>query len=303
MPASDDRSPAPDADEPQTPACVLVFNGVDPSGASGLAADVLAIGSIGAHPLPVVTGAWVGDTSGPIDFHPFDEDVVGEQARAVLEDVSVQIIKVGFAGRPETLATIAGIAADYAEIPVVVYLPDLSWWDSSRIEDYLEALADLLLPQASVLAGNHSTLSRWLLPDWDGSRPPSARDLAKAASAHGVPYTLVTGIALPEQHIDNAIATPNAVLASERFERFDAVFAGAGDTLSAALAALLATDGELSESTREALRYLDQSLDAGFQPGMGRAIPDRLFWARAEPDADSDDASSSDDIQTHERPH
>ena len=36
------------------PACVLVFNASDPSGAGGLAADITAIASVGAHPLPIV---------------------------------------------------------------------------------------------------------------------------------------------------------------------------------------------------------------------------------------------------------
>ena len=27
------------------------------------------------------------------------------------------------------------------------------------------------------------------------------------------------------------------------------------------------------------MTYLDRSLGAGFRPGMGRAVPDRLFWA------------------------
>ncbi len=41
------------------PPCVLVFNANDPSGAGGLSADVLAAGSVGAHALPVVTGAYI----------------------------------------------------------------------------------------------------------------------------------------------------------------------------------------------------------------------------------------------------
>ena len=66
------------------------------------------------------------------------------------------------------------------------------------------------------------------------------------------------------------------------------VFAGAGDTLSATLAALIASGSDLAGAVEEALGYLDRCLDAGFQPGMGLAIPDRLFWAQPE-DTDSDD--------------
>jgi hydroxymethylpyrimidine/phosphomethylpyrimidine kinase len=82
------------------PACVLVFNASDPSGAAGLAADITAIASVGAHPLPIVTGAYVRDTAEVFDHFAFDEDAVAEQARTILEDVPVQVIKVGFAGSP-----------------------------------------------------------------------------------------------------------------------------------------------------------------------------------------------------------
>ena len=279
-----DDTPSPDASESEAQglACVLVFNANDPSGAGGLTGDVLAMGSVGAHTLPVVTGAYARDTSGIHDFFAFDEEAVSEQARTIAEDVPVQVIKVGFAGSPENLAAIAAIADDYEGVPVVAYMPNLSWWEDARIDDYLDAFQELLLPQTSVLVGHHSTLRRWLLPDWEGERYPSPRDIARAASEQGVPYVLVTGVPLPEQHIDNVLATPETVVVHEKFERIEAVFAGAGDTLSAALAALLATGMDLPEATREALIYLDRCLDEGFRPGMGQVIPDRLFWAQPE---------------------
>ena len=278
---------APDADAEDNeidagPPCVLTFNASDPSGAGGLAADITAMASVGAHALPVVTGAYARDTAEIFNHFSLDEDAVAEQARAILEDVAVQVIKVGFVGTPETVSTIAEIAADYADVPLIAYMPDLSWWDESQIDAYLDAFRELLLPQTTVLVGNHSTLWRWLLPDWQGERSPSARDLARAAAEAGVPYTLVTGVPLPDQFIDNVLATPQSALTSQRFERFEAVFTGAGETLPAAVAALLANGTDLTAAAAEALGYLDEALDAGFRPGMGHVVPDRLFWAQPE---------------------
>lgn len=283
-PSSTDDSPVPDSadDDAGNPACVIVFNASDPSGAGGLAADITAVASVGAHALPVVTGAYARDSAEVFDHFSFDEDVIAEQARAILEDVPVQVFKVGFVGSPEAISTIAEIAADYAEVPLVGYMPDLSWWNEGQIDLYLDAYRELMLPQTTVLVGNHSTLWRWLLPDWSSDRSPTARDIAKAASEMGVPYTLVTGIPMPDQMIDNVLATPQAVLGSEKFERFEAIFSGAGDTLSAALAALVASGTDLVAASTEALAYLDRCLDAGFRPGMGNVVPDRLFWAQPE---------------------
>lgn len=276
------------------PACVMVFNASDPSGAGGLAADVTAVASVGAHPLPVVTGAYARDTAEVFDHFAFDEDAVAEQARTILEDVPVQVFKIGFLGSPETVSTVAEIAADYADVPLIAYMPSLSWWDEGLADLYLDAFRELMLPQTTVLVGNHNTLWRWLLPDWNSERSPSARDLAKAAAEMGVPYTLVTGVPLPDQFVDNVLATPQAVLGSQKYERFDAMFSGAGDTLSAALAALVAGGADLAAAASEALGYLDRCLDGGFRPGMGHVIPDRMFWAQPEGEA-GEDASASDD--------
>ena len=285
--SSDDPKVPDDADDDAgNPACVIVFNASDPSGAGGLAADITAIASVGAHALPVVTGAYARDSAEVFDHFAFDEDVVAEQARAILEDVPVQVFKVGFVGSPEAISTIAEIAADYAEVPLIAYMPDLSWWNEGQIDLYLDAFRELMLPQTTVLVGNHSTLWRWLLPEWSSDKSPTARDIAKAASEMGVPYTLVTGIPMPDQFIDNILSTPHAVLGSERFERFEAVFEGAGDTLSAALAALVASGTDLVAASTEALAYLDRCLDAGFRPGMGNVVPDRLFWAQPEGDTE-----------------
>ncbi|MEY4713115.1 MAG: hypothetical protein RIS88_2565 [Pseudomonadota bacterium] len=286
---------ADDTDIDAGPPCVLTFNAGDPSGAGGLAADITAMASVGAHALPVMTGAYARDTAEVFNHFSLDEDAVAEQARAILEDVAVQVIKVGFVGSPETVSVIAEIAADYADVPLIAYMPDLSWWDEDPADTYLDAFRELMLPQTTVLVGNHSTLWRWLLPDWSGSRSPSARDLAKAAADAGVPYTLVTGVPLPEQFIDNVLATPQAVLTSQRFERFEAVFTGAGETLAAALAALLANGNDLTAATAEALGYLDEALDAGFRPGMGHVVPDRLFWA--QPEASESDPLTEEEAQ------
>ena len=277
----------------EAPSCVMTFNASDPSGAGGLTADIMAISSAGGHAVAVLTGAYVRDTAEIFDHISFDEEAVGEQARTALEDMSISAIKVGFVGNPENISVVAEIAADYAEVPLIAYMPSLAWWDEDKIDNYLDAFKELLLPQTTILVGNHSSLWRWLLPDWPGERNPSAKDIAKAAAQLGVPYTLVTGIPLPEQFIDNALATPQAVLYSEKFERFEAVFAGAGDTLSAALAALLANGHDLQAATAEALTYLDQSLSAGFHPGMGQTVPDRMFWAQADGNEDEDELEAA----------
>lgn len=302
MPFLPDKTPHDDLPVESGPACVLTFNANDPSGAGGLAADVSAIASVGAHALPVMTGAHARDTAHIFDFFPLAADAVDEQARYVLEDSTIQAIKLGFAGTPDNLGVIAGLAADYADTPLIAHMPDLSWWTEDQIDAYHDAFSELIMPQTSVLIGNHSTLWRWLLPGWSAQRPPSARDIAIAAGEQGASFTLVTGIALPERAVENTLAAPHAILASEKFPFLEATFAGAGDTLTAAFTALIASGCEMNEAFSESLSYLDRCLSSGYRPGMGHVVPDRLFWAQAPDDAAIASAKDSFSTLTSQEP-
>jgi len=271
------------ASEPSAPACVMSFNASDASGAGGMAGDVATIAAMGAHALPVVTTILVRDTAEVFDQHTIDPDAVVEQARGILEDVTLSAWKVGFLGSAEGVSAVAEVLSDYPDVPLVAYMPGLSWLEEDQLQPYLDAFRELVLPATEVLVGNHKTLTDFLLPEWDSERPPSARELAVAAAEHGTRYVLVTGVMLAskgsEQFVDNVLASAQGAITGEKFERFDTAFVGAGDTLSAALASLLAAGAELQDAVGEALQFLDQSLDAGFRPGMGNVIPDRFFWA------------------------
>jgi hydroxymethylpyrimidine/phosphomethylpyrimidine kinase len=155
-----------------------------------------------------------------------------------------------------------------------------------------------------------------LLPTWHGERNPSARDIAVAAGERGASFTLVTGITTLDGQLENTLAAPHAVIASEKFPRQEPVFMGAGDTLSAAMAAKLASDCDLPQAFSDALRHLDSALASGFRPGMGNHLPDRLYWAPAEnaapqlaanltPNTTEDSAHSftPQEPNTHDTPH
>jgi hydroxymethylpyrimidine/phosphomethylpyrimidine kinase len=276
------------AEEPPAPACVMSFNASDASGAGGSAGDIATISAMGAHTLPVITSIVLRDSAEVFDQHPIEAEHVAEQARTILEDVTLAAWKVGFLGNADNVAAVAEILSDYPDVPLVAYMPSLGWVDEDELQNYMEAFRELILPAAEVLVGNHKTLTDFLLPEWDNERAPSARELAVAAGEHGTRFVLVTGVMLPakgkEQWIDNVLASPQGALTGEKFELFEAGFVGAGDTLSAALAALLAAGAELSDAVGEALQFLDQSLDAGFRPGMGNVVPDRFFWALPPPE-------------------
>ncbi|MBV8503555.1 MAG: bifunctional hydroxymethylpyrimidine kinase/phosphomethylpyrimidine kinase [Paucibacter sp.] len=257
----------------------MCFNANDASGAGGVAGDAATVAAMGAHCLPVVSAVMVRDTAEVFEAHALDGELIADQARHILEDTPIGAWKVGYLGSAEAVAAVAEVLSDYPDVPLVTYLPAISWLDDEEHTSYHDALRELVLPLTHVLVGNHKTLTDFLLPDWDNERPASPRELALAAAQLGTGHVLVTGITLPNQFVDNVLANSQGPITGEKFERFEASFVGAGDTLSAALASLLSVNAELHDAVGEALAFLDQSLDSGFRPGMGNVIPDRFFWA------------------------
>lgn len=276
---------------------MLSFNASDPSGAGGLTGDVSTIAAMGAHALPIVTAVVLRDTAEVFSHTTLEPDTIVEQARSILEDVTIAAWKVGFLGSAEAVSAVAEVLSDYPDVPLVAYMPNLSWIEEDELAPYLDAYRELILPQAQLLVGNHKTLTDFLLPEWDNERPPSARELAVAAGEQGTRFVLVTGVNLPDQYIDNVLASPQGALTGEKFERFEVAFVGAGDTLSAAMAALLASGAEMQAAVGEALTFLDQSLDAGFRPGMGNVIPDRFFWALPPGEEEGEEGGGEPDPQ------
>ncbi|MDH5540895.1 MAG: hydroxymethylpyrimidine/phosphomethylpyrimidine kinase [Rhizobacter sp.] len=297
-----DGSVAP-PQEPAAPVCVMCFNAGDASGAGGTAGDVATVAAMGAHALPVLTTILMRDTAEVFDQHVLEPEVVVEQARNVLEDINIAAWKVGFLGSAEGVSAVAEVLSDYPDVPLVAYLPNLSWLEEDAQQSYLDAFRELVLPQSEVLVGSHQNLTDFLLPEWDSERPASPRELAVAAAEHGTRFVLVTSVPLPDQFLDNVLASPQGAITGEKFERFEVSFVGAGDTLAAALAALLAAGAELHAAVGEALAFLDQTLDAGFRPGMGNVIPDRFFWALPPGEEDgSEGADDSDEVETPKSP-
>jgi hydroxymethylpyrimidine/phosphomethylpyrimidine kinase len=238
-----DSTPAPDTQdanqeadptaslEAPAPACVMCFNASDPSGAGGLPGDVATVAAMGAHALPVVTTIVMRDTAEVFDQHLLDAEIVAEQARSILEDVTVAGFKVGFLGSAEIVGAVAEVLSDYADVPLVSYLPGLSWLDEDQQQPYLDAFRELILPATEVLVGNHQTLMDCCCPTGTASARPRRANWRWPPASTAPAIVLVTGVMLPskgpDQFIDNVLASPQGALTGEKFERFDTSFVGA----------------------------------------------------------------------------
>jgi hydroxymethylpyrimidine/phosphomethylpyrimidine kinase len=263
----------------------MSFAATDPSGGAGLQADMLTIASMGCHPLSVVTAVTVQDTSGVEDVLPMEAEWVVDQARAMLEDVPVAAFKVGMLGSVENIVAIAEVLADYPDVPFVMDTVLASGrGDELTDDDMLDAMRELLIPQATILTPNSIEARRLALDEDNEEDDPSLDECAKRILAMGCEYVLITGTHVQSAKVINTLYNEHGIVRSDSWARLPGSYHGSGCTLASAIAALLAQGVDVEEAVKEAQEYTWQSLSAGFRPGMGQFIPDRLFWARGEAD-------------------
>jgi len=294
----------PQNTDPAFPPLVLTFAASDPSGGAGMQADLLTLSSMGCHPLSVITALTVQDTIGIEGVLAIDSDWVADQARALLEDMPVDAFKVGVLGSVENIAVIAVIVSDYPVVPLVLD-PVLASGrgDELASDDMAQAMRELLLPQTTILTPNSMEARR--LADIDDEDDPSLFACAARLVEAGSEYVLVTGTHEATAQVVNTLYGKNGVVRTDTWPRLPHKYHGSGCTLASAIAAMLANGLELPEAVREAQDYTWHALEKAYRPGMGQHLPDRLFWAREERDAQGDepaDAVAKDAAEPSRRP-
>ena len=256
------------------PPIVLTFAGSDPTGGAGLQADVLTAAGMGCHPLSVVTALTVQDTHGVASLHPVDAARVRLQAEHLLADVRVGAFKIGVLGSAANVEAVAAILADHPETPVVLD-PVLASGrgDELASEEMVEAMRELLVPQATVVTPNSLEARRL-------ARESTLTAAARRLIDCGAEYVLVTGTHEPGSEVVNTLYDSGGVVREDRWPRLPGAYHGSGCTLASAIAAALANGLGVPEAVRDAQEFTWQTLSSAFRTGTGQLIPDRFFWAR-----------------------
>jgi hydroxymethylpyrimidine/phosphomethylpyrimidine kinase len=267
---------------------ILTFGPSDPTGATGIQADLASFAAMGCHGLSAITSILIGDTTHIEDMQAIDPDWVADQARAVLEDMPVAAFKIGAVTNVETISIIAEIASDYPDIPLVLD-PFVSSMPEQGMEneDLLPAIAEMLVPQTTLLLCSAVELSR-LAETW---RESSTEDMmafdATRIIEMGCEYLFLTGAPADDVHdVANVLFDQSGVIRQDSWQRIAGSFAGAGTTLSATISAMLANGIDVPEAVFEAQEFTIAAIANAQRFGMGRLALDRYFWAReSEPDS------------------
>lgn len=250
------------------PPVALTIAGTDSGGAAGVAADLATFAAHGVHGACVVTAVTAQDTTGVRDIHPVPVDSIAAQLAAVLDDLPVAAAKTGMLGSPGAVVSVSEALGprSHSQLPLVVD-PVLVATSGAVLGDdgVRRAYLDHLIPIATVLTPNLDE-ARALI-ERDGPPP----ELAAALAALG-PAVILTGgdpeaggvctdwLALPGSE-PAPLEHPAVVTDNDH---------GTGCTFSAALAARLATDPDITAAARAAAAYTTRQLRRSCTWTLGR---------------------------------
>jgi hydroxymethylpyrimidine/phosphomethylpyrimidine kinase len=246
------------------PPIVLTFAASDPTGGAGLQADLLTLAALGCHPLSVLTGLTVQDTSGVEHLEIVGSDLVVRQASRLLAETAVAAFKVGVLGSADNVRAVATIAGAHARVPLVLD-PVLASGrgDPLASEGVLRSLLESLVPRATVATPN--TLEA------------AALGGAKRMLELGCRYVLVTGTHEQSAAVTNRLYDGSGLVREDTWRRLPGSYHGSGCTLASAIAAQLAKGSSVPDAAREAQEFTWRSLAAGFRTGAGQSLPNRFF--------------------------
>ena len=251
---------------------VLCFSGLDPSGGAGVQADVETLFSLGCHCAPVATVLTVQDTVDARRMVPVVPDLIAEQTRGVLADMSVRCFKLGLLGSAGAAAAVSGLLREHADIPVVLD-PVCAAGGGYAFTgpEVLAAMRESLLPLATVVTPNSVELMQ-LAPAADSPAAAAAELLQR-----GCGNVLLTGGHESGKEVVNFWFRAGLETQEFRWQRLAHEFHGSGCTLSSAIAANLALGHEMETALRNAQQFTWHALDRGWRGGAGQHLPGRGF--------------------------
>ncbi len=260
---------------------VLLIGLFDPTGKQDIPADAVTCAAHGVHSVSAITGVAIADTASTLHIEVCQADQLDEQVRFLLEDTPVQAIKVGHVASVEQISVIAQIAADYADVPMVLHLgPKLvqagheEESEPDEVDVIAHATLELLVPQSELVVIGPNAADRWLDDDLAelmdvSSGPQSILQL-------GAGWVLVSAFRQRPGSLVHLLASSEGVTLTWPWSAGPERTQDNTGLLACAAAAKLAHGDTMEDASKAACEYGLAAIGQAFQAGMGQRIARRL---------------------------
>jgi len=262
------RSPRPRA---------LTIAGSDSGGGAGIQADLKTFSALGVFGMTAITAVTVQNTRGVASFEELSPATVRDQIRAVADDIGVDAAKTGMLASVSIVDAV-GDALEASDIPDVVVDPVFVSKHGHTLlaEEAVDALRARILPLATLVTPN--------LPEAAGLTGVAVEtrdDMRKAADAIvglGARAALIKGGHLADVEAADLLVTAAGEERWVAAPRIDTPHThGTGCTLSAAIAAYLASGDGLVDAVEAGKRFVTEAIRASLAIGSGIGPVDQLW--------------------------
>ena len=261
-----------------TPTIVMSIGGSDSGAGAGIQADLKTLAAHRVYATTVITTVTAQNTHGVTKAVAIDEAIVKAQLNALVKDLAPAATKTGLLGSATIAMMIAAMASQLGDLVVDPVLANRAG-EVLADDGTIEAYRTTLIPAATLATPNHREAS--LLADRPVRDLTEQREVAEElARACGTPI-LVTGGRLgahqPVDVLSDGYKThdlPGRWVNSRNVH-------GAGDALSASIAARLANGAGLLVAASEAKAWVARAIAGGadWRLGSGEGPIDHFGWA------------------------
>lgn len=249
----------------------LSIAGFDGSGGAGLQADLKTFSALGCYGMTVLTALPVQNTCGVKLCYNIPLKAIKEQLETIFEDIIPDSIKIGMLFNSEIIELVTEFLKHNAKnIPIIVDpVMRAKNGDSLLLPESVKALQELLLPIATIITPNLPEALE--LTSMQVNSYEDMLDIAKKLLSFGSNSVLLKAGHLEgdtsndlfiDQH-GNRIWLNSSKIISKNTH-------GTGCTLSAAIAAYLASGHDLLHSCQLAKNYLHGAIAAAKDEVVGK---------------------------------
>lgn len=251
----------------RTPPLALTIAGSDSGGGAGIQADLRTFAAFGVHGLSAITAVTAQNTRGVDAIHEIPRATLRAQLDAVLTDFRIGAIKIGMLASASLARETAQALGRHPRIAVVLD-PVLVATTGAALarDDLLAAMRKHLLARADLLTPNIPEAERLLARSVRNT--DDMRDAASALLDQGARAVLLKGGHLRGEIVDLLLTRDGEHWFRQRRIRGESH--GTGCSLSAAVAAGLASGEPLETAVEAAIGFVHAALAAGYRPGRGR---------------------------------
>jgi hydroxymethylpyrimidine/phosphomethylpyrimidine kinase len=252
------------------PQRLLTIGGSDPTGGAGIQADLKTFSALGVYGASAITAITAQNTTGVTGIHVIPPEYILAQIEAVYSDLGVGATKIGMVGNEAATFAIAEGLRRWPEAPVVLDPVMVAESGSVLLEEGAEAaLRSYLLPLATLITPNLPEAARLLGASEAVDETMMVRQGELLLALGPKAVLMKGGHAQGPEAVDMFLDGTNVVrLAADRVATRNTH--GTGCTLSAAIAAGLASGLSLLDSVRRAKIYLTNALMHADELTIGR---------------------------------